>query len=163
VQNSAWQASAAASTAFLPVATAPAFVMPATVLSVDLERRAASLADLPIDDGTILIRKMEADGWMPLEPNSGGEREITLRELERIEIDLAASATDSCRSTYAGYLVANGELRRLPIGASLDPAAGRLSWQPGAGFVGRYRLLVVRTDCGGAQYRIPLRLTISDQ
>ena len=65
----------------------------------------------------------------------------------------------TCAPTYEGYLVAGGELRTLPVGASLD-AAGRFYWQPGAGFVGAYQLLFVKTACDGTRTRIPVDVRI---
>jgi hypothetical protein len=76
-------------------------------------------------------------------------------------VDLAASRTPSCPSTWAAYLVANGELRALPTGASLEGSAGRFYWQLGPGFAGRYRLVFVRTDCGGARHQVPIDVVIT--
>jgi hypothetical protein len=44
---------------------------------------------------------------------------------------------------YEGYLVVGDELRPLPIGSTLDAGRGILSWQPGPGFLGDYRLVFV--------------------
>src|SRR5262249_14269857 len=78
--------------------------IPARVDGVDLGRMAASLTSLPIDDN--------------------GTRVVQMSVLQRLELSLAAPAADgsACAATHAGYLIVNGELRALPIGASLDPA-----------------------------------------
>jgi Fibronectin type III domain len=65
-----------------------------------------------------------------------GVRHVQLAELGRLELWLG--------TVDAGYLVANGTLRGLPTGSTLDAATGHFSWMPGPGFVGAYRLAFVR-------------------
>jgi len=60
---------------------------------------------------------------------------VQSEELDRIELQTNGAA--------AGYLLAGTEVRPLPAGSHLD-TAGRFTWQPGAGFVGRYDLTFVR-------------------
>jgi hypothetical protein len=60
---------------------------------------------------------------------------------------------------YEGYVVDGTTLRRLPIGATLDAAAGTFAWQLGPGFVGVYDLLFVRT-VQGQRERIPVRFVV---
>jgi hypothetical protein len=146
VSNSAWQPSLRANFAAAP----PAFsaseaaqadattAVPPRVDGVDLGRQAASLAALPVD--------------------ADGAGTVRMSSLQRLQLSLDAAA-DTCPSTYAGYLVVNGELRPLPIGSSLDPA-GTFYWQPGPGYFGTYRLLFVRTSCVGTQQRIPVSVLI---
>ncbi len=55
----------------------------------------------------------------------------------------------------AGYLAANGSLRDLPPGSTLDRTTGVFSWAPGVGYVGTYRLVFLR---GGE--RIPVEVTV---
>ena len=63
-------------------------------------------------------------------------RTIDLHQLQRLELALATQTGDEvCAPTYEGYLSANGELRSLPTGSSLD-RAGTFFWQPGPGFLG---------------------------
>lgn len=174
VQNSAWTPSlrigstiastfdvtsraAAPAVSSLELASAETTTaVPATVPGIDLGRRFASSRALPIDEA--------------------GAQAIAVRELQRIEMELsnvqasgfglqASGASGdrrqdrTCAPTYEGYLVAGGELRTLPVGASLD-AAGRFYWQPGAGFVGAYQLLFVKTACDGTRTRIPVDVRI---
>jgi hypothetical protein len=49
----------------------------------------------------------------------------------------------------AAYLVGADRLERLPVGAGFDPTTGELRWQPGEGFAGRYRLVVIERDDDG--------------
>jgi len=86
---------------------------------------------------------------------------IAVAPLEKIEVPLTfAPLADGCAATYEGYLSASGELRSLPSGASLDEARGVFTWQPGAGFLGRYDLLFVRTACYGTRERQQVTVTI---
>jgi len=86
-------------------------------------------------------------------------RSITMSSLSVLRVDLGSPADASCAATYAGYLEVNGELRELPVGATLD-AQGHLSWHPGPAFHGRYHLTVIRTDCEGKKSSIPLTVEI---
>jgi hypothetical protein len=60
-----------------------------------------------------------------LTPKETGEYSIEIEELERIELQLGATA---------GYLQVNGERRDLPLGSSLK--AGTFQWNVGPGFLG---------------------------
>src|SRR6266540_5374287 len=113
VRNSAWvpslRTAVAAPPAFTPadIALADATTaVPPRVDGIDLGRKAASLASLPVD----------ADGAWRLE----------LAKLQRLELMLGSDGAqgfnpaDACQPTYEGYLVVNGELRPLPVGSSLD-------------------------------------------
>lgn len=155
VQNSAWQPSLRANLAATPPAVTSSELahadattpVPARVDGVDLGRKAASLASLPVDDA--------------------GARTLAMTNLQALELSLVAgsegpaygSTGTGCPATYAGYLVVNGELKPLPTGSALDPA-GTFYWHPGPGFFGTYRLLFVRTGCENAQTRIPVMITI---
>jgi hypothetical protein len=140
VNNSAWQPSFGASFG----SVAAALAVPARVDGVDAGRKAASLVSLPLD--------------------ADGSRAIAMSSMQALELSLAlqadpAGAGDTCAATYEGYLVVKGELRPLPVGASLDPA-GTFYWQPGASFFGTYQLVFVRTGCGGARERMPVTIRI---
>ena len=146
VQNSAWTPSQTLASRLTP----PAFhvselgraevttAVPPRIDGVDIGRRIASLASFPID--------------------AGGSRVLDLASLEHLELTLPGS-DDACAPTYAGYLAAGGELRALPVGASLD-RRGTFYWQPGAAFRGEYSLVFVRTGCEGAETRIPVTIRI---
>ena len=57
--------------------------------------------------------------------------------------------TASCAGTWAGYLIDNGTLGDLPVGAAIDPG-GTFYWQPGPGFLGTFELLFVRRPATAA-------------
>ncbi len=54
-----------------------------------------------------------------------------------------AGGMDRSGSRWEGYLIVGEELRRLPIGSTLDSAGGVFSWLPGPGFLGDYRLVFI--------------------
>lgn len=86
-------------------------------------------------------------------------RTFTMSSLSVLKVTLASDADETCAATSAGYLDVNGELRELPVGATLD-AHGRFAWQPGPAFHGRYQLTVIRTDCERKKTSIPVTVTI---
>jgi hypothetical protein len=67
-------------------------------------------------------------------PDPGGFINIETRQMERIEIN---DLPPSCR----GYQLVGDQLRPLPIGSTLDAAAGAFYWIPGPGFIGQYHLV----------------------
>lgn len=115
-----------------------ALAVPARVDGVDLGRRAASLETLPLA--------------------GDGRRTLDLRPLQRLELDLTG-APASCAPRFEGYATAGGELRPLPVGASLD-ASGTFYWQPGPAFRGTYELLFLRVSCDGERARLPVTVRI---
>jgi hypothetical protein len=153
VSNSAWQPALGAS--FL--ATPPAFNLS------ELTQADATTVVPPRVDGVDLGRKVESLASLALDPD--GIREAVMSNLQRLQLSLAPSAGEglhpqtTCPASYAGYLMVNGQLQRLPVGSSLDPT-GTFYWHPGPGFFGTYRLLFVRTSCDGARQRIPVAITI---
>jgi hypothetical protein len=80
-----------------------------------------------------------------LTPTDNGEYSIEIEELERIELQLGATA---------GYLLVNGERRDLPVGSSLK--GGAFQWQVGPGFLGGYKFEFERAD--GATVRANVRI-----
>jgi hypothetical protein len=83
-----------------------------------------------------------------VEPNADGARLIRIPEMGRLELDLGGAVD-------AGYLVANGTLRDLPVGSRLDPTTGSFSWAPAAWQFGPCELVFLR---GGT--RISVHVTI---
>jgi hypothetical protein len=81
-----------------------------------------------------------------------GPQTIVSHELSRVVVDPFRGA----RGKYDAYLVADGELRALPIGASFDESRGILYWQPGVGYTGAYDFVVVRDR----RERVPVRVVL---
>jgi hypothetical protein len=75
----------------------------------------------------------------------GGEGIITIqsREDQRVEIYLGSSLFLEAGTVIFGYMIKGDRLQPLPIGSTMDIARGIFYWQPGAGFVGRYRFVFV--------------------
>jgi len=81
---------------------------------------------------------------------------VDFEELDRLELRLEPSAGVA----YTGYMRALGELRPLPAGAALDPSAAIFTWQPPAGFLGRYDFVFVARDAHGNTSRRDVRVTV---
>lgn len=64
---------------------------------------------------------------------------VQAEEMERLVIGLSRNET-----VVAGYLATGETLRPLPIGSTLDRAAGTFYWQLSQGFVGGYRLVFIQ-------------------
>jgi hypothetical protein len=95
-----------------------------------------------------------------LPPPADRARSISMGPLSRLQLNLAEGDAASCGAAYAAYLVVNGELRGLPVGATLE--GDRLSWQPGPAFHGRYDFAAVRTDCEGRTTTTPIVVTVRE-
>ena len=75
-----------------------------------------------------------------VEPDPYGVINVSIREVERIEIEIGVGGD------YIGYLLVGEELRPLPIGSTLDSERGVFSWQPGPGFIGDYQFIFINKD-----------------
>jgi hypothetical protein len=81
---------------------------------------------------------------------------VDFEELDRIEVRFPEATGGGATA----YLRALGELRPLPAGASFDAARGVFTWQPGAGYIGRYDIVVVVLDRQGAQLRYEVQVSL---
>jgi hypothetical protein len=93
----------------------------------------ASDWDLP---DQLAVRQLGGD-WQTVTPSADGAYVIEVAQGGRIEVQLPR--TDEGR--YQGAHMIAGERRVLPLGSSLDAAAGIFYWQPAAGFLGTYDLV----------------------
>jgi hypothetical protein len=85
-------------------------------------------------------------------PNDSGIIAVEIKELERIEIRLFPAGTAVLAPLpigFHGYQMVGNQLRPLPIGSLLDSERGIFYWQPGPGFMGRYRLVFIESDDDG--------------
>ena len=123
---------------------------------------AQTIAALPVENTLVEVQRAAETDKTPeyVMPEWTGEIRIRTREAEPLELLLANRFTDGAGGRYEGYMIVAGEPRALPPGSSLDAAAGIFKWQPGAGFVGSYQLVFVRTLPGGSQSSIPVRVRI---
>jgi sugar lactone lactonase YvrE len=105
------------------------------------EMRADDLA--PREDTlrrTVRVRQIGGD-WETAARDATGGHAIHVEQTGRIEVQLPALASGE----YAGFMDVRGGRRALPLGSSLDAAAGIFSWQPAPGFLGAYDLVFVST------------------
>ena len=134
----------------------------ALALGADAGRQATLLDTAPVSTVRVRAWRDSDPGARVLRTDEDGVRDLTMRALDRVELDLSPGDSSECRATYVGYEVVRGELRKLPVGATLD-AAGVFYWHPGPAFLGAYELLFVRTDCAGARQRIPVRVSLTNR
>jgi hypothetical protein len=112
----------------------------------DLGRPSDELARIPTSTAPLQVRRglhptTSVIDW----PLTAGRQRIAVRQMERLEIGFDGTAP------LNAYLVSEGRLGRLPIGASLDDDSRRVSWLVGPGFIGEYRLLLIRQTPTGPQ------------
>ncbi|NIM12420.1 MAG: hypothetical protein GTO45_09925 [Candidatus Aminicenantes bacterium] len=84
--------------------------------------------------------------------------EIKVKELEHVEFQVSNHF-----SSIRGYLSVDGKFRPLPIGSTLDRRTGRFYWNPGAGFVGLYRLVFVIATPEGDVDQKTIEITIEPE
>jgi len=77
-----------------------------------------------------------------------GMNRTEMEELDRIEIVLS-DRTNAKGYSYSGYMVVGQRLYSLPVGSTLDRGKGVFKWNPGAGFLGRYKLVFVEAGPNG--------------
>ena len=108
---------------------------------------------LPINArDTIFITK----GFDQREPETPGTRVNASQGIYRVEkdeMDMIQLTLSGENTVKAGYLLVGEQLRKLPIGSTLDREHGIFSWMPGPGFVGEYRLVFIEEGPDGQQYR----------
>jgi photosystem II stability/assembly factor-like uncharacterized protein len=92
---------------------------------------------------------------LELLPDKKGNSQLTVKELERVEIQLSQNFAD-----IQGYLISGNQLNKLPIGSTLDARCGTFSWSPGPGFLGSYSLVFVLTDSNGQSLIKSIEITI---
>jgi hypothetical protein len=124
---------------------------------------AQTIAELPVENAAVEVARATETDKTPelIVPEWTGEIRVRAKEAEPIELRLANQFTDSGSGTYEGYMIVGGNMRPLPIGSTLDAELGTFTWQPGAGFVGTYQLVFLRTGPAGGKTRIPVRIRIS--
>ncbi|MCX6563175.1 MAG: hypothetical protein NTU60_06170 [Candidatus Aminicenantes bacterium] len=89
-----------------------------------------------------------------------------MAEVELLQVDLGSlndpaspASPDSGSVRYRGFEIVNGELRSLPLGASLDLLTGRFSWLPGPGFLESYRLVFIEAGAGSPR-SFPIEIVV---
>ena len=116
----------------------PASVTAAPAAPSVIRGPAASLASLPTS-GQVVGARRGFDLRVRAAPAAVGRdgiRTVKLGQLDRLELSVGSRVT-------AGYLVANGTLRDLPVGSHLDKGTGVFTWAPPPGYLGVYHLVFV--------------------
>ncbi|NIM15908.1 MAG: hypothetical protein GTO45_28245 [Candidatus Aminicenantes bacterium] len=109
----------------------------------------SQIIDLPVDYSVpVQVKRGYNEDVIPQEvqPDETGINRVVIYELERVVIYLSGK-------TAAGYHVVNNGLVSLPVGSTLNREKGIFYWQPGPGYLGRYRLVFVETAPDGTMTR----------
>ncbi|MGE5342575.1 MAG: BACON domain-containing protein [Candidatus Omnitrophota bacterium] len=96
----------------------------------------------------------------PDEGDGNDVESVEIKELERLEIALFDNGEILPGARMNGYSVIGDRFKDLPVGSTLDRERGIFYWQPGPGFVGRYRFVFIGTDDRGRWIRKNLILNI---
>ena len=93
---------------------------------------------------------MKFEGTRAYEATDDGAHTVTIRQDERIEVELPATGG----ALYVGYQIVNGTRGALPEGASFDGVTGIFYWQPAAAFLGTFDLEFVPATGGLVRVRV---------
>jgi len=114
------------------------------------------LSRIPVDDSSpVAVIKGFNRNVIPQECYIGdnGFINVEIKELERVEVRLFPVEAAGLAPLYSGYQVIGNRLAPLPIGSTLDSQRGIFYWQPGPGYVGKYRLVFIEEDQYGNRAR----------
>jgi hypothetical protein len=120
-----------------------------------------SLKDLPIDQRIpVRIIKGFRKDIEPQEvyPDNEGLIKTEIKELERVELQFSGSTSNF--SQFSGYMIVGNQIRPLPIGTILDSRKGKFYWQPGPGFIGKYRFVFIVKEPNEGMFRKNIIVTI---
>jgi probable HAF family extracellular repeat protein len=98
-----------------------------------------------------IAARLDDGGWTSIAATTTGDRLVAVAQDERLELQVPA------HGPLTGRLIVNGTERPLPIGSSLDAAAGVFRWQPAPGFLGRFDLVFVDTAGTATRVRVLVR------
>jgi hypothetical protein len=149
-------------TAAVTAAVQAGMVATSGAMGSQVGQPAETLAQVPVANQGVEVRRAFAadDAVAMAMPEYSGRIALKVTELEQVELRLANEFAGT-GGAYEGYMVVGSELRPLPSGSAFDAAQGVFTWQPGAGFVGGYDFLFVRTDLTGTQSKVPVRVQIA--
>jgi len=99
---------------------------------------------------------------MEMFPNENGLISIDIKELDRLIVDIGKRQGRG-EGGYSGYHLVGSDvpqMRRLPVGSTLDKAEGKFYWQAGPGFIGVYRLLFIKHGDNGESFKTVITINI---
>ena len=134
-----------------------------TVLSQDMKNASASptlseIEALPSIHEDMNARERNHSMDMDTAGSNQGQSvnvPVIIPELGHIELCVGKNLSD-----VKGYMEVGNQLRRLPIGSTLDKQTGNFSWAPGPGFYGNYHLVFVMTNNQGQSYKKTIEIVI---
>jgi hypothetical protein len=95
-----------------------------------------------------------------------------MRECDRLEISLFEDDSSSRLLPLASdplsinlnhievFHLVNNQLRKPPVGMSINQKTGTITWMPGVAYLGNYQFMVVTMDNNGDIYKKFLNITI---
>jgi Leucine-rich repeat (LRR) protein len=114
----------------------------------------SKITHIPVDHPVMLgVKKgFEKDTELQLVYSDDfGISRINIKETDRVQIYLTLPDENNDNTTapllnsssFSGYQVVNHRLKPLPVGSTLDTHRGIFYWQPGPGFIGKYRFVFI--------------------
>ncbi|MCP4215611.1 MAG: hypothetical protein GY765_13235 [bacterium] len=88
--------------------------------------------------------------------DKSGTIALKIKQLERVEIHMNSVSNPAHR--YAAYQVVGKAYRQLPIGSTFNEERGIFYWQPGPGFLGEFKMMLVNIS---ARTRKMIRITVA--
>ena len=104
---------------------------------------------LPVSDGRVSVQRGDGRG-AALRPTDDRPRAITLAGARAGRARRSATPPRAC-ARHVGRVPRRPREARRPARRRVARSLGTFYWQPGPGFIGRFELLFVRTDCDGQQ------------
>jgi len=125
-----------------------------------------SIQNLPVSSTPIYLKKgykTDSEQYI-LYPDNKGNITIDIKEDERIEIEMG-DKNEIAWSTHswAGFQVIGDIQRPLPIGSTLDVSNGIFYWQPGPGFIGKYKLVFIEKGQDGEFKKRNIKVVIKPE
>ena len=125
-----------------------------------------SIQNLPVSTTPIYLKKgykTDSEQYI-LYPDNKGNITIDIKEDERIEIELGDNNEIAWSThSWAGFQVIGHIQRPLPIGSTLDTSKGIFYWQPGPGFIGKYKLVFIEKGQDGEFKKRNIKVVIKPE
>jgi hypothetical protein len=127
-----------------------------------------SIPDLPVSGAAVYLKKGYQTGIKqktlthPIFPAKDGLITIEIKENERLEVHLGNKVSGANFALpLAGFLVVRDKIKPLPVGSMYDASTGTFYWQPGEGFIGKYRFVFIEKGKDGLYRKRNLEVVLS--